>query len=493
MDYVAFSRVNSHAKDIFSLTQQEELDEKRQKVISQKRGKHSSTPDLTKLTESWSFPTLPSAWTPDERKKHHYEDLFGCLSRNFGKGFLFGGGMKCFFACLQLLAALLRRREPTRDVVKMLTHQVPEFGLFGGALLALFNGFMYCTRQRERTELLGEFRAVFAAALASLSLVLAPAAYRTNIALIFAVRALEVQVRAAVRNRLLPPFFLWENWGDVSLMSFASAQVVWAYIYHPESMSRSYRKFFDRHSQLNAIELDALRAMCKYQALPLSGLNQLRAKKKLPALTYAGTSYDAKPWSTMELIHPTLPLPTHIILYFLKGLKLALPVYIPVFALPMVLFSYRKLIRDPVHTLQIMLQGVARSSLFLSAYCTIGVNAITFIRALGLRSGVVGVSLAQLAPMVSGAIAGGLSVIFEKKSRRMELALYIWSQALVSVWDVLKTKWHFKPLPYGEVLIFALSFASIMHAFVRHPKDIRPTYSSIIQRFFDSDERHQTL
>jgi len=157
MEFVAFSRVNSHANDIFSLAQQEEIDDKRQKVLTQKRErvKHSSTPDLTKLPESWSFPTLPSAWTPDERKKHHYEDLFGCLSRNFGKGFIFGGGMKCFFACLQLLASLLRRKEPTRDVVKMLVHQVPEFGLFGGALLALYNGFMYCTRQKERTGLLG--------------------------------------------------------------------------------------------------------------------------------------------------------------------------------------------------------------------------------------------------------------------------------------------------------------------------------------------------
>lgn len=177
---------------------------------------------------------------------------------------------------------------------------------------------------------------MFAATLASLSLVFAPATYRTNIALIFAVRALEVQVRAAVRNRLLPPFFLWENWGDVSLMSFASAQVVWAYIYHPASMSRSYRKFFDRHGQLNATQLDALRAMCQFQPLSLSDLNKMRTKQKIPDFAYTGTSYDANRWSTMELIHPKIPLPTHILLYFLKGLKLALPVYIPVFALPMV-------------------------------------------------------------------------------------------------------------------------------------------------------------
>jgi len=50
-----------------------------------------------------------------------------------------------------------------------------------------------------------------------------------------------------------------------------------------------------------------------------------------------------------------------------------------------------------VHTLKVMLQGVARSSVFLAAYCTLGVNTISFARALGLRSGVVGVQLAQLA------------------------------------------------------------------------------------------------
>jgi len=250
--------------------------------------------------------------------------------------------------------------------------------------------------------------------------------------------------------------------------------------------------FFDRHGQLDPVVLDVLRAMCKNQVLAVSDLNKFRAKTGVAPLTYQGTSYDKTPWSTMELIHPTNALPKHILLYFLKGLRLALPVYIPVFALPVVIFSHRKLIRDPAKTLSIMFQGVTRSSVFLAAYCTFGVNTITIARALGLRSAVVGTLLAHLAPALSGAIAG-VSVLMEKKSRRMELALYVWSQACVSIWDVLKTTHYFKPLPYGEVVIFALSFASIMHAFVRHPGDIRPTYSSIIQRFFDSDERHQTL
>lgn len=69
------------------------------------------------------------------------------------------------------------------------------------------------------------FRPAFVGAAAGLSLLAAPASYRTPIALFFGVRSLEIAVRIGVNRHWLPKF----EHADTILMNISSAQVLWVY------------------------------------------------------------------------------------------------------------------------------------------------------------------------------------------------------------------------------------------------------------------------
>ena len=139
---------------------------------------------------------------------------------------------------------------------------------------------------------------------------------------------------------------------------------------------------------------------------------------------------------------------------------------------------------------------VATSSMFLSTYCTVGVISVVMLRRLGLRRSTAG-ALAPFSVAGAGAIAGW-TVLMEKKSRRVELGLFVWAKACDIFWQLAENS----NLPIlskiltglpGQLLLFMAGWASMMHAFVRHPTMIRPTYLSLLRRFVDSDSRHQFL
>ena len=70
---------------------------------------------------------------------------------------------------------------------------------------------------------------------------------------------------------------------------------------------------------------------------------------------------------------------------------------------------------------------IAMSSAFLTTYTAVGVTAVVLLRHLGLRHSVVGSKLSQCALVLGGMVAG-LTVLLEKKSRRVELALFVWAK-----------------------------------------------------------------
>ena len=83
-----------------------------------------------------------------------------------------------------------------------------------------------------------------------------------------------------------------------------------------------------------------------------------------------------------------------------------------------------------------------------------------------------------------------MSVILEKKSRRIELALYVMGKALEARYNRLRELKYIPRIPNGEVGLFMLCLSIIMHAYVRYPQMIRRAYYSTMEGFFDSDERH---
>lgn len=78
----------------------------------------------------------------------------------------------------------------------------------------------------------------------------------------------------------------------------------------------------------------------------------------------------------------------------------------------------------------------------------------------------------------------------EKKSRRIELGLYVLGKAVEARYNHLRQLGYLPRIPNGEVGFFMLCLGIIMHAYVRHPEMIRRAYYSTMEGFFDSDQRH---
>eukprot|EP00947_MAST-08B_sp_MAST-8B-sp1_P000924 g924.t1 len=429
-----------------------------------------------------------------EMHRSHYDDLFGCVMRNFGKGFVCFGLFRVTLNASRVLFGLLRGRglpplstaaapaaasaaaaaaaaaastasrgrhnnlAPSpqgfvlvlRRLILAIVGDAQSWGMFGGALLSILNGYMFFSRHTPKNSVMGRYRGQVAGMLAGLSLALAPADMRATLAIFLAVRALEVQGKLAANRGFLPAL---EN-GDALLMSAASAVVMAAYVVLPRTLEPAYIRFLNTHIQTPPEHVHALRRM-------VSG-------------------------RTLDLTTPV------------KGLNaLSVPVYVPVYLTSTLLFSASRLLTRPLPQLQRVAKGIAVSSLFLTTYTAIGVSMLPVLRWLGLRYSVVGPSLAPLAVSAAGMIAG-FSVLLEKKSRRIELALFVFQKAIDVVWNLAsnaKGPWRWllaevvTGLP-GQVLLFSTALGSIMHAFVRHPHMIRGTYRSMLRRFFDSDTRH---
>ena len=208
-----------------------------------------------------------------------------------------------------------------------------------------------------------------------------------------------------------------------------------------------------------------------------------------------------------ECLHPETGCAEQSLRFFIEGLRRALPVYVPVYLVPMLLFRRRDLLRQPLQSVLRMSASVARSCTFLSLYCTLAITFVCWGRNLvGFTHQHMGKRSSSLA-LVAGLLAG-LANLGEKPARRIELALYVGSHALRSAWMCWAERKGWSPLPpprqcagwlpkaiawrHADVLLFSYSFGILGHCFVRHSELQRGSYRSTLSAFLDGERRHRT-
>ena len=320
--------------------------------------------------------------------------------------------------------------------------------------------------------------------MAGLSLLFAPPRARGYIALLLAVRAAEVAARHSAAKGLVPPF-LARN-GATALMMASSAPVLFCWLFSPASLDASYLRFLNRQSGKSVVEMRAVAA-----ALDGSLPSKPRLVADLNAARLRGTRGSRSPMPQLLKLPPpagtcahcatlhgsTVSCSAHAVSYVASGVLRALPLYLPVHALPLVLFRSQKLRTAPLPLLRDASVSVARSSLWLSAYCGTGFISLCAISRL--------VVAARVAPkawhaLIAGALCGA-TLLLEKPSRRVELALYTLTQAIrcspfPAKGGALREKWAALP-------VFVVASAVVSHHFVRHPATLRPSYRALLMRF----------
>eukprot|EP00299_Pterocystis_sp_00344_P012703 c6133_g1_i1.p1 GENE.c6133_g1_i1~~c6133_g1_i1.p1 ORF type:complete len:486 (+),score=69.65 c6133_g1_i1:49-1506(+) len=472
MDVAALTRINSVASDLLSQTQQT-----------------SKTRPL-------------------------YEDFFGCVSRNFGKGFLLGAGVNGVVGFFNVT----RGKE---SLVGSLTKffesgDTSRWGIFAGLVLAVFNGTLYVITSSTPTESEEEvcetpltvrqlitnkiqaivspsvrqnlyyYRAFIAGSLSGLAIFALPPQTRSTVAIFVTVRALEIQAKLAVRRHFIPEV----PHADTLLMMASSAEVMWAWVFHRHSIARSYRTFLVRQAQLDPIQVEAVRRVQCGLPLELDTFNSFRLRKGFSAVTDPFMYEKAGGWA--EIVHPGTNFLWNTTLFFFRSIRQSFGVYLPVYGFSMLMFSAHRCLASPFSSAKRMITDVIRSSLFLSAYCTSGIASMTLWRELGFTHSIMG-SLSKAMVALAGA-TGGVMLLLEKPSRRLELALFVCRQSFHSLFVLMNTNPRFRSRGLDfvrsklELLLFCLAMGHIMHAFVQHPQLVR--YRALLSRFFDSEQRH---
>jgi len=402
--------------------------------------------------------------------------FFTVLAR-FMRGFGVGWAGKMVFALAGLLVKTKLRPGPLLVGLRRaaISSEVVGYGMATGSFLALFEATMRLSKQLKSKTLSPTARVWLSSLVGSLSVFFLPKGSRQVVSIFFLVRALEVTAKGAAKDGHIPSI----KHGDVLVMAIASAQVIWAWLHFRPSLDPSYLKFLDHQGGRHIIPQTMVANNLKTgtsavfdAGKALNKLNKFRGKLGFRPLD---RSLDVNRLHC-ELLHPDTSYCTlDGVKFFGKGLQRAVWVYLPIFLIPL-LFRTNLLRRRPFKALSVAFMGIARSSIFLSLYCTLCWSTSCLLYKLGVRN--------QIIVAMAGFV-GGLTVAIEKKGRRIELGLYVLQQAIPSFYQLLRSKRIVPHIPNFPVILYAISLGAIMQAYLLREKLLRPSYVSLLDFLFD--------
>ncbi|XXQ33732.1 Transmembrane protein 135 N-terminal domain-containing protein [Plasmodiophora brassicae] len=305
-------------------------------------------------------------------------------------------------------------------------------------------------------------------ACAGTSLLFAPKSYRVPLAVFFGVRALEVSVRLLNRRGLLPHV----PHSDVLLMALASGQVLYAYVFDPSLLDKGYLGFLNYQGGKARVVVDSYSNCMMGKEIPGGQLAKLNLHRQRIGLAPVSPGHDG-----CEILHPgTSSCFGATVSFFLESMRRALPVYVPVYFLPLLMFKTRRILSQPWQQSWHTVLGILRSSSFLASYCSVAWLVSCWARTIGLKSPISG--------YLSG-LAAGSTVAIEKGPRRIELALYVLSRALYTFGHYIERACTARQVrvhvPHLEVASFMITCAIICHSFVWDPSSLRSGYYNLLK------------
>lgn len=400
---------------------------------------------------------------------------------SLGRGFAVGFTGKALLSLLSVLQTL-RKKQKSKKILQSSFSGAFKYGCFVGnltgvstLLLLLSHRFRKEFEQIRWLRNVYTYRGVVAGGLAGLSLKFVPREDRVMIMLTAFVRALEVMAKWGYLKGYVP----YVPFAEVWLMMVASAQVIHCWIFQPQCLSKSYLKFLDHHGGRGRPVVQAAADYHSFHPMNLKELNEVMRRRCFEEIDPTSKRL------CCDFIHGQENCFYANLKYAVEEFFRAIKVYIPVFLIPLLLFNYKRVQYAPTKSMLFATKGILRSSFFLSMYCTQCWVFVCVARHLWNWRGIF---------MGAGAGAsGGAAVIYEQKSRRIELALYVFMFAIHSFYN-LHFYPHFGRLKHAEVLLFMLSTGAVLQAFICREDILRNTYVRVIRYFIDNEHtrtKHQ--
>lgn len=403
------------------------------------------------------------------------------------KGFAIGAGIKGGLALFSILGRLRRRKLLTslrkqgvmtnNEAIVMAVKETLRYGLFLGTFAGTFVSVDEIIATLGGHRRTARWRALVAGAVAGPSMLLTGLeTQHTGLAVYILMRAAVLASRCGIKSkrfgRICKPL-TWSH-GDIFLMCLSSSQILSAYILNQESLPPSYKSFLNKHGGKDSIILNGVKQIAC--GMPFTNLEEIEKHYKGMG---ANVKLDPEMKVPCSIIHGNQSCSGHVLSFLLQAYKRALPVYLPVYLIPALIVHRQGLLKRPYSIVGKGLLGTARSSLFLSVYCSSAWMWTCLLFRIFKRCNI---------PMVAmGTFPTGLALAIEKKSRRMEISLYCLARAIESFFSCVAEAGYLpqsKKLKRADVVIFSLSTAIIMHCYAQEREVFRSKYLNVLDWVF---------
>ncbi|XP_042046911.1 uncharacterized protein LOC121792857 [Salvia splendens] len=403
------------------------------------------------------------------------------------KGFAIGAGLKGGLAIFALLTRLRRRQMlPSSRKVEMTTasadliialKETLRYGLFLGTFAGTFVSVDEIVAALGGHRRTAKWRALLAGAIAGPSMLLTGLnTQHTSLAIYILMRATVLASRCGIKSkrfgRICKPL-TWAH-GDIFLMCLSSSQILSAYILKQDSLPQSYKSFLNKHGAKAPVILNGVRDIAC--GLPFTNLDAIEKYYKSNGVD---VKLDPQMKIPCSIVHGNQACGSHFFSFLLQAYKRAVPVYLPVYLIPALIVHRQGLLKRPHNILWKGILGTARSSLFLSMYCSSAWIWTCFLFRIFKRCNI---------PMVAmGTFPTGLALAIEKKSRRIEISLYCLARAIESFFTCMADAGylpHSKRFKRADVLVFSISTAIIMHCYAMERDVFRSKYLNVLDWVF---------
>ena len=431
--------------------------------------------------------------------------------------------------------------------------QQAGYAAFLAASFAIFNSVMQLT---EGSAAPVGHRAAAAAVAAGPALLLAPASSRVPVALFTLARAIDIAINLA-RAHNLPCSGLVSRAAAASIFAVANAQIIGAWFFAPHTLDPSLTKFLNGASAFPRERVDQVAALHrKGGARTVAGVAGVRSGLWRVAYGKEATSFGGGALGHLRatlMLATKIYLPLHVLPVLVKGILKLIKLVVRHLAWlagktregkkmdtkmemetktergttsdgdrgrgsgsgsgsnvlsggtvdnavddddSAVTGYYPRELRAARAALWKLIVDVARSATFLGGNPAIAGLVLCSLWEVVVKAG------GRPSPAhgyIGGLVSGALSIHFEKRSRRMELAMYMVPHALRSAWKGLAER-RVVPshVPGGDVLVYSASLSLLLFAAMssarpgddpkeirrnqRLSRSIRPAFRTIIRR-----------
>jgi hypothetical protein len=402
-----------------------------------------------------------------------YDSTMLCVMENFVEGFCIGGGISTAVSCLPPLF---------KGRIKVALRNVPTLynlrvAVFFGTLMTVCNTLLHLRRcRRGGSKPVSEERSfrLMVSLLSGICISTLPRGVRRFVVYMLFTRALEVMIRrrraSQETNKEVEVFSSHET---VALTMASMSVITTTWFGWPHLINPGYLHFLDNISNIKKSEFRDV------------GKVMLGACAGRPDLQYV---HDSK--QTCRVFHAeSEACPRFIARVFLTSfIKHTIPFYIKIYQIPLLFTLIKRRGRIDTRVVIHFTKRVGRSGIFLAVLNTLVGGTICTIS--NQRS------IPQLVSMpLSGAVSGA-SLYIEDPARRLELALYMFGQALQMISNAYVANGYWTH-PRMDIFVSTFSAMTLMNTFWEREEEgkinvLRGGYSQLLGKILDTHEkRHE--